>query len=582
MGSQPFQEALESCRANGGDLATAKDAGEAQHIHTLLSALPVEPPPSGQRRFWMGLQLPRRHCSQQHKPLRGFLWTSGGEETTYTNWAREPRGTCTARRCVHVAVSYPGGSSGDFKWSDGVCSPGVDGYLCKFSFKGMCQAIELSGPGSVTYSTPFNAKSPSLTLVPFGSLAAVSCEGTPAGGYVLCLEQGPALYGWSTDGPFCAPATGCSTGNGGCAQVCVDDGAKSHHCQCHAGYQLGSDQHSCQLLDHCQGHPCEYRCLNSWVGFQCTCPPGYELAEDGRSCLDADECARASPCPQLCINSPGSFRCDCAEGFTLVAGRCQDLDECSSQPCAQACQNTAGSYRCHCGEGYVSSGHSCIDLDECVEHPCQGTCSNTEGSFECSCGGGYTLAADRVSCAPKDVTTTLLATALGLMSAGGGQAPTPAAAPRAQATPLGTTPGHTDPTATQSGRRGGSLRTGQGSGTVADFSSGSSSPVTLPTAREPPGRDRTPNQVKTQEEGRVWLLPCVLGSVAALLLLLCPVALFVYRRHSAAAEKVNKAGDFYSWIQAAGSSSLRIPGKAAVCNPAADNYMELEANQTAV
>uniref|UniRef100_UPI00398F2002 complement component C1q receptor-like n=1 Tax=Pristiophorus japonicus TaxID=55135 RepID=UPI00398F2002 len=601
MGVKPFHKALESCKANGGNLATSKDAGEAGRIRSLLSSLPPGPAPAGgQRKFWMGLQLPPRHCYQQHKPLRGFRWTSGGEETSYSNWAREPRSTCTAHRCVRIVSGSAAGE--DFQWSDGACSHGADGYLCKFSFKGMCQKVGLSGPGSVSYTTPFNAESSSLALVPFGSLAIVSCEGageSPAARYVLCVERSPGVYGWSMDGDFCAPPSACSVDNGGCAQVCVGDGAGGHHCRCDRGYRLGADQRSCQPRDHCKGEPCQRGCVNLAAGFQCTCPEGFQLAENQRDCADVDECAH-SPCAQLCINSAGSFRCACAEGYVLIAGQCQDLDECSARPCAHMCQNTDGSYRCLCRRGYETSGHSCLDLDECRGHPCGGRCSNTEGSFECSCSEGYTLGEDRLACVPQDVATSPAATVQDSISdaAAGDWSPTTPAAQMVHTTDLGTTDlgtidlgtttaridsaaSHTQPE-TRDGPSASELSRPTDGG-VRDLRTGSWPPVTALTVRQPSGTGRAPSQVKNQED-TAWLLTCALGSVAALLLVLGVLALILCRRHRSAKAKTNSAGDYYSWIQAARTSSSRAAGKATSvdCNPAADNYIEIEANQTEV
>ncbi|XP_067845515.1 complement component C1q receptor-like [Heptranchias perlo] len=592
MDRKPFHKALESCKANGGNLVTAKDAEEALQIQMLLSSLPMAPSRSGKRKFWMGLQLSQRHCYQQHKPLRGFSWTSGGEETAYSNWGREPQSTCTAHRCVHIVSSSQGSRKGEnFKWSDGVCNLGVDGYLCKFSFKGMCPKISLSGPGTVTYTTPFNTESSSLALVPFGSLAIVSCEDngvSPSLPYVMCVEKSPKLYGWSMDGHFCAPPSGCNIDNGGCAQVCVSDGERDYHCQCNNGYQLGDDQHSCEPQDHCKGDPCEHRCVNLSVGFECICPVGYELAENERNCVDTDECAHR-PCAQLCVNSAGSFRCDCTEGYTIIAGQCRDLDECSAYPCDHICQNTDGSYRCQCRAGYGinGSGHSCIDLDECLEHPCVGMCSNTEGSFECSCSEGYTLGEDHVSCVPQDVPTSLTATVQDLSTdtTAGDWSPTTPAAVIVDTSDLGTTVEFSE-THAQPEMRGGPTTgevSGQTDGAVADFSAGSWSPTPLLTVTQPSDTGGAPSHVKN-DKGRAWLLACALGSVAAVLLVLCVVALILCRRHSSAKKKINSAGDYYSWVEAARSPSSRASGKitSADFNPSADKYIEIEANQTEV
>ncbi|XP_072121657.1 uncharacterized protein [Mobula birostris] len=558
---KPFHQALERCKANGGSLATAKNAEEALLIHKLLAGFSAGQRPKS--KFWLGLQLPPRHCYQQHKPLRGFIWTSGGEETTYSNWAREPRSTCTAHRCVHI-ISSSGSSlsaaGGNYKWHDGACRHGVDGYLCKFSFKGMCPQITLSGPGSATYTTPFDAESSSLTHVPFGSIAVVSCEGgSPAADYMLCKERDPGQYGWSSDGPFCTPPSGCDLDNGGCTQICVSaGGGGGFRCQCEPGYQLRGDQRSCEPWDYCQDQPCEYRCVSHFQGFECLCPVGYQLAENGSSCDDTDECAQR-PCAQICINTLGSFRCDCTQGYALIDSQCRDLDECFGHPCDHICQNTVGSYRCFCRAGYRLQETFCVDIDECTTHPCQGTCSNSEGSFQCSCSQGYELAEDGESCIPADVTTLLTSTAQRWDTTAGEWDPTTPGALRELSSDWETSSVSLVGPFTKMGAAAES--------TTVDWT-----PVPSPTTAQ--------LSEKHGPASLSWVLMGALGSVAALLLVLCVVGFIICLRNRSPKEKGSNAGDYYSWVQSTEQSPFRA--SYVRCSRSSDNYIEIEASQTEV
>ncbi|XP_072437751.1 uncharacterized protein [Chiloscyllium punctatum] len=549
MVAKPFWRALDSCKANGGNLATVKDEGEARHIHRLLESS-LAGSPGARRRLWLGLQLPRRHCYQQHKPLRGFLWTSGGEESTYSNWAREPLSTCTAHRCVYLAASSspsPGASGIRFAWADGVCSDHrVDGYLCKFSFRGMCRPVELAGPGSVTYTTPFDAKSATLALVPFGSLAAVSCQGSRSDSYTLCQETSPGSYGWSPAEPgLCAPLSACEAGNGGCAQICLDGLGGSATCSCRDGYALADDLRSCQPLDPCLGHPCEQLCVPRPGGFQCACDAGYALAGDGRSC--------------------------------------PDVDECSSWPCAHRCQNTPGSYRCHCQPGYEANGHACVDMDECAGQPCQGPCANIQGSFRCFCWPGYVLSADGLSCTLRDVVSTpqdVVSTPQDVVSTqtapatdwnvdvetGASWGATHDTMPTALGIHLGTTA---------------DIQPGEGttrSSAITTFSTGSQPPVISPTGRELHGTNSALDPVRNEAD-RGWLLACVLGSLFAGLLLLCIVAVILCHRHRAAKGKADNGRHFSSWIQAPGPPPFRADDKVTSANSSINNYIEMETDQ---
>lgn len=82
----------------------------------------------------------------------------------------------------------------------------------------------------------------------------------------------------------------CSINNGGCEQVCSNDGLDTNAtCSCREGYTLAEDGHSCIDVDECElkykEGGCQQRCTNSVGSYQCYCRPGYRLAEDGRDCL---------------------------------------------------------------------------------------------------------------------------------------------------------------------------------------------------------------------------------------------------------------------------------------------------------
>ncbi|XP_030052151.1 complement component C1q receptor [Microcaecilia unicolor] len=401
-----FLEAQEECRGNGGNLATAKSPEEALELQTLLLNFFTPKPGQGAFKFWIGLELKKMRCYQKDKVLRGFSWVSSREqeeESHFSDWMQEPQMTCTTHRCV--AMNYLMSSSKNFKWSDGKCSTPVNGYFCKFSFQGMCHKVVLAGPGIVTYTTPFGLQSTSLNLVPFGSMATVSCEtpGELGGHFLMCNTKEDGKFDWNHpgSGPYCAsPKHGCSYNNGGCEQACTEDhSTKTFHCDCKEGYELRSDLVSCAPQDHCKSNPCSHGCASHQKGFECKCPLGYMLGENRLVCKDVDECLDR-PCEQLCTNSPGSFSCSCFQGFQAVGRECRDIDECDRKPCAQSCLNTPGSFICSCREGYEkgSDAASCVDVDECEAKPCADLCRNTEGSYKCFCEQGFLLASNGISC----------------------------------------------------------------------------------------------------------------------------------------------------------------------------------------
>ncbi|XP_045837298.1 complement component C1q receptor isoform X2 [Meles meles] len=417
-------EAQLHCSKNGGNLATVRSEEEARHIQRALTQLLESEAILVARmgKFWIGLQREKGKCLDPSLPLKGFSWLGGGEDTSYTNWNKEVRSSCISKRCVSLLLhlAQPSQASHLSKWSEGPCgspnSPGnsVEGFVCKFSFKGMCQPLALGGPGRVDYTTPFKATSSSLEAVPFGSAATVVCGAGEHGqeDYFVCREKAPDVFDWGSSGPLCISTQyGCSFNNGGCQQDCFEGGDGSFRCGCRPGFRLLDDLVTCTSRNPCSSNPCRgsATCVPASQGenYTCRCPLGYQLDSSQRDCVDLDEC-QDSPCPQECVNAPGSFRCECWVGYEPGESGCQDVDECATghTPCAQDCTNTDGSFYCSCEKGYVLAGEDgtqCQDVDECADTEnglCDSLCLNTQGSFRCGCLPGWELGPDGVSCTP--------------------------------------------------------------------------------------------------------------------------------------------------------------------------------------
>ncbi|XP_006861130.1 PREDICTED: endosialin [Chrysochloris asiatica] len=302
-----FLEAWRACRELGGDLATPRTPEEARRVDSLVGAGPTG------RLLWIGLQRPARQCQPQ-RPLRGFTWTTGDQDTAFTNWASPATGgPCPAQRCAALEAS------GEHRWLEGSCTLAVDGYLCQFGFEGACPALpeEAGQAGPAVYTTPFHLVSTEFKWLPFGSVAAVQClEGR--GASLLCVKRPEGGVGWSRAGPVC-PATGCGPDNGGCEHECVEEEAGQVSCRCSEGFRLAADGRSCE--DPCAQDPCEQQCEPGGPqGYSCHCRLGFRPAEDEpHRCVDTDECQIAGVCQQMCVNYVGGFECYCSEGHELEA-----------------------------------------------------------------------------------------------------------------------------------------------------------------------------------------------------------------------------------------------------------------------
>uniref|UniRef100_A0A8D2AEY8 Complement component C1q receptor n=1 Tax=Sciurus vulgaris TaxID=55149 RepID=A0A8D2AEY8_SCIVU len=581
-------EAQHNCSLSGGNLATVKSEEEARHVQRALAQLlkPEKPLEAKMGKFWIGLQREKGKCLDPNLPLKGFSWVGGGEDSLYANWHKEVRNSCISKRCVSLLLdlSLTPLPSRLPKWSDSPCgtpgSPGssIEGFVCKFSFKGMCQPLALGGPGQVTYSTPFQATTSFLEIVPFASVANVVCgdgaESTSL--YFLCKEKDPNVFDWGNSGPLCvSPKYGCNFNNGGCQQDCFEGGDGSFRCGCRPGFRLQDDLVTCASRNPCSSSPCkgEATCVPGPYekDYTCRCPQGFRLDSSQVHCVDVDEC-QDSPCAQECINTPGGFHCKCWVGYKPGGPEeetCWDVDECAlgHSPCAQRCINTDGSFHCSCEEGYVLSGEDstqCEDVDECSDprgSPCDSLCFNTQGSFNCGCLRGWELAPNGVSCIVSPVSSG-----------------TPSGLPQEEE--KGEREGSTVPPTTTSSFLKDSENTSKGASTTRRPSLSSNAPTAsallemsapsgapglwaepdthLLTAAAGHGKATGENSVATQSDdgtdGQKLLLFYILGTVVAISLLLAlALGLLVYRKRRAKREEMKEkkpqsATDSYSWV----------------------------------
>ncbi|XP_051868906.1 thrombomodulin-like [Pristis pectinata] len=409
--ARKFNMARSICRNDGGDAMTVRSTVAAEAIAVLLQSAGAD----SDSHYWLGLQLHQKACPNNSSRLRGYRWVDGDNDTDYTDWGLVSE-TCGSR-CVAVSAAD--------RWVDRQCNKKAAGVLCEYRYDGSCRPL-VPGNGSVTYLTPFGARSSELTELPPGTTALISpwdisfrCNGS---------------QGWVALSPV--PWV-CQVENGGCEQVCQAGPPPS--CSCNPGYRLNEDKRSCRAVDPCEEERCAHSCVLRGGKPLCICNSGYQLEADGKGCTDIDEC-QSSPCEHDCINSPGGFRCSCRKGYLMSKdGKCEDINECgqSVTVCDHKCGNSPGSYECSCFSGYEpdpddprkcvfycdsetcparcygndckcppnyifdDSNRMCYDINECNTY-CQGhECINTPGSFKCECSEGYMLDEDGLSCEPE-------------------------------------------------------------------------------------------------------------------------------------------------------------------------------------
>uniref|UniRef100_A0A3Q2QI26 CD248 molecule, endosialin a n=1 Tax=Fundulus heteroclitus TaxID=8078 RepID=A0A3Q2QI26_FUNHE len=286
-----FLDSWRFCKEKGGNLATIKRKEEANAIATLFSTLELQDS-HAKVRVWIGLQRQPRQCSSH--PLRGFTWTTGDQDTEYTNWQSEDSpSTCLVPRCVAVGYNTQERSD-NFLWIDHSCSVPVDGYLCHYAYKGMCSTLWSEHLGNDNGG----------------------CEH-------FCRQTGGQIFCDCTDGfdlrydrLTCEPDV-CQGNH--CESECLPL-SNGYRCACPDGYILATDEYSCLDVDECLESPCQQICKNLPGTFECQCWGGFILNEK-EVCEDIDECLN-DLCDHSCKNIPGSYICHCQQGFSVTHSCC--------------------------------------------------------------------------------------------------------------------------------------------------------------------------------------------------------------------------------------------------------------------
>ncbi|CAG2164066.1 unnamed protein product [Oppiella nova] len=79
------------------------------------------------------------------------------------------------------------------------------------------------------------------------------------------------------------------------------------------------EPHNCAVNECTGSHHCSQVCVDDFSGFHCACKKGFELASDNKTCDDIDECAEHyGLCSgHICLNLKGHFKCECFDGYEI-------------------------------------------------------------------------------------------------------------------------------------------------------------------------------------------------------------------------------------------------------------------------
>lgn len=149
----------------GGRPGHPRTLEEARRVDSLVGSGPAS------RLLWIGLQQQARQCQPQ-RPLRGFTWTTGDQDTAFTNWAQPATsGPCPAQRCARLE-----------NWrraslAEGSCTLAVVATCARFGFEApaphcLRRWARLAQPST----PPFHLVSAEFVGCPLAPVAAVPCQ----------------------------------------------------------------------------------------------------------------------------------------------------------------------------------------------------------------------------------------------------------------------------------------------------------------------------------------------------------------------------------------------------------------------
>lgn len=295
---------------------------------------------------------------------------------------------------------------------------------------GQCRSV-----GFTSADSPYNTSEQPAVKPPPMTVAGLDGGGGLDAG--LGVEVDSAVQ--SPDATVVVMPTACAPACPSTADCVTSNGAP--HCVCHAGYQEVAG--TCEDIDECKlgTHGCSEHatCQNTVGSRECDCQDGFIDAKgDGTQCTDkctgacdphaactvldgkincqcsgaytgdGKTCTANPSCQMLncgansqCELTPGTtntYRCSCLAGYQLVAGKCEDINECqlTPAPCGTgaSCTNTPGSRTCTCLTGYQKNANTgaCENVDDCKQKPCMngGVCSDLVNDFSCACTSAFT------------------------------------------------------------------------------------------------------------------------------------------------------------------------------------------------
>ncbi|XP_062995501.1 layilin [Elgaria multicarinata webbii] len=134
-----FNEALQSCRRDGGDLVSIESHSEQKLIEKIIGSLSAS---DGD--FWIGLTREDDLGNSTDCPSL-YSWTDGSSSTFHNWYADEP--SCGGEICV-VMYHQPSAPDGDggpymFQWNDDRCNM-RNNFICKYSQEKPTVASEMN------------------------------------------------------------------------------------------------------------------------------------------------------------------------------------------------------------------------------------------------------------------------------------------------------------------------------------------------------------------------------------------------------------------------------------------------------